>query len=400
MASLRKKPNSKNWVACFLDATGKPLQRSTGVADCGTPKVRAAAKKKAMDVARAYEIAARGDRTEARIRQTVSELFSRNSEHRLEWLRTDEFLRKQLERVRDRKDPNTYTRYKSVIEDFILSLGGAAKKPIGDVSPEDVERFVDVSFKTKLAGTIRNELKILSRMFGIAVRQGLALVNPVAAVDAPDEAGESKEPFTWQQVILIASACAETRWEKSDPIHTRLADWLTAVTVAAYTGLRLGDVSNLEWRHVDLEAKYIRIEPEKGKRRHRRRIHVPIHDSLHRRLLEISDENRHEGFVMKTLGDSRIGGRSGLSRQFLRIMEKAGVENPKLRDGLGKGRAFHKYGFHSFRHTFNSLLANAGVSQEIRMALVGHESERTNEIYTHLAEETLRPAVARLPGLS
>ena len=37
--------------------------------------------------------------------------------------------------------------------------------------------------------------------------------------------------------------------------------------------------------------------------------------------------------------------------------------------------------FHSLRHSFNSAMANAGVSQEIRMKLIGHVSAEMNKGY-------------------
>jgi integrase len=62
-------------------------------------------------------------------------------------------------------------------------------------------------------------------------------------------------------------------------------------------------------------------------------------------------------------------------------------------------RKFSKLSFHSLRHTFNSSLANAGVSQERRMKLTGHTSAEVNTGYTHHEVETLRDEVNKLPRL-
>jgi len=51
------------------------------------------------------------------------------------------------------------------------------------------------------------------------------------------------------------------------------------------------------------------------------------------------------------------------------------------------------------RHSFNSAMANAGVSQEIRQQLTGHASSETNKIYTHHEIATLRAAVEKLPDV-
>jgi integrase len=63
------------------------------------------------------------------------------------------------------------------------------------------------------------------------------------------------------------------------------------------------------------------------------------------------------------------------------------------------GRSVSALSFHSLRHSFNSALANAGVSQELRQKLTGHASADMNTVYTHHDLETIRTAVQTLPRL-
>jgi site-specific recombinase XerD len=63
-----------------------------------------------------------------------------------------------------------------------------------------------------------------------------------------------------------------------------------------------------------------------------------------------------------------------------------------------KGRTVNSLSFHSLRHSFNSAMANAGVSQELRMKLTGHADTATNTGYTHHQLEPLRKAVESIPG--
>ena len=98
--------------------------------------------------------------------------------------------------------------------------------------------------------------------------------------------------------------------------------------------------------------------------------------------------------MFPTLAGKSGGGKSGLSSMFRRIMERAGVEGRILRERNGEGRSQSSLSFHSLRHSFNSALANAGVSQEIRQKLTGHASASMNEIYTHRELDPLRKAVA------
>ena len=77
-------------------------------------------------------------------------------------------------------------------------------------------------------------------------------------------------------------------------------------------------------------------------------------------------------------------------------MERAGIERRVTREGL-RSRAASR--FHSLRHSFNSAMANAGVSQEIRQKLTGHASAEMNKLYTHHELEPLRAAIAMLPSV-
>ena len=66
----------------------------------------------------------------------------------------------------------------------------------------------------------------------------------------------------------------------------------------------------------------------------------------------------------------------------------------------GKGkRKFSRRTFHSLRHSFSSALANAGISEEVRMRLTGHSSRDIHAHYTHLNIEPLKNAITMLPKL-
>jgi integrase len=99
----------------------------------------------------------------------------------------------------------------------------------------------------------------------------------------------------------------------------------------------------------------------------------------------------------------KSGGANGASSRFNRIMEKAGVDRVELRpkqntdpDKQSKGRRICGKSFHSLRHTAVSALANAGIPEDVRMLLVGHENVDVNRRYTKQDVETLRQAQAKL----
>ena len=53
--------------------------------------------------------------------------------------------------------------------------------------------------------------------------------------------------------------------------------------------------------------------------------------------------------------------------------------------------------FHDLSHTFNTRLMEAGVMQEVRMALMGHSSgQSVHSTYTHVELPVKRDAIAKL----
>jgi site-specific recombinase XerD len=86
---------------------------------------------------------------------------------------------------------------------------------------------------------------------------------------------------------------------------------------------------------------------------------------------------------------------------FKRVMARAGIKDEVSRARAGKeGRSVLLLSFHSLRHSFNSAMANAGVSPEVRKLLTGHASTEMNKVYTHVELETVRRAVESISRLS
>ena len=90
---------------------------------------------------------------------------------------------------------------------------------------------------------------------------------------------------------------------------------------------------------------------------------------------------------------------SPLSKQFGELMERAKIEHTTIREKSGAGRSVSALSFHSLRHSFSSILANAGVSEELRMTIVGHSSRVMHQKYSHHELQRMRDAISVLPTL-
>src|SRR5262249_35246285 len=162
-----------------------------------------------------------------------------------------------------------------------------------------------------------------------------------------------------------------------------------------YTGLRLRDVTELQWESIDAGLTKIDLVPRKTRRKKKNRKVVLLIHPVFAQWLANQTRGIGKAPVFPTLAGKSGGGKSGVSMAFKRIMERAGIQGRMLRERNGEGRSQSSLSFHSLRHSFNSALANADVSQEIRQKLTGHASAAMNEIYTHRELEPLRQAVAK-----
>jgi integrase len=98
---------------------------------------------------------------------------------------------------------------------------------------------------------------------------------------------------------------------------------------------------------------------------------VPMRARLIKHLHHVSATNADGPLCPKLVGKTS-GGKHGLSAGFVSIVKRAGLDPMVVK--AKKTRSFIKRTFHSLRHSFSSALANAGVSEEIRMKLTGHRS--------------------------
>ncbi|MSU50393.1 MAG: site-specific integrase [Opitutus sp.] len=397
MASLRKFKASRFWFAVYRDATGNQCNRSTKIPTAGEGANVRARGKDAADklrlaevIAKTYEDMERGHPTEQHVQKVLLDIFAKVNKRRMEPAVTEKFFRAWLGRVKTRRGAGrTLVRYERVVERFLDSLATRRSAQLNDIVPDDVQAFVDGLAATgKAPATVRIEHKIVGSVFSDALKQGRISSNPAAAVGVPLLAGESRKPFEWPQVLAILRAAE--------------GEWKTAVMLGVFTGARLGDCVGMTWNNVNFADRVIRFRPSKTKA-NAKEITVPLHPDLETHLLALpmpDGANAGKMPLSPTLASEGIGGRSGLSRKFKELLDAAGIENEVAREGKGEGRDFSAYSFHSLRHTFNSVLMNHGVSQELRMKLSGHASKEMNSRYSHAEIETLRAAVAKLPGVS
>ena len=116
-------------------------------------------------------------------------------------------------------------------------------------------------------------------------------------------------------------------------VKTADGDWRGLVLFGFFTGLRLSDAANLTWDSIDLEKRLLRLRTRKTGIY----VTIPLHSDL---LTWLARRPRGIGKapLFPTLHGQSGAGKSGLSSQFKRIMEKARIGGRILRAATGEGR--------------------------------------------------------------
>jgi integrase len=379
MPSIHKdsQNRSPHWIAAFRGSDGKRKQKSTGTSN------RADALRLAVEWERLSKDG-RGKRlVAAQARKVISEITEQATGEPLHYKSAQEYFQEWLRNNEGATSKATFAKYQQVGRDFLKSLGARADFPLNAIGAADVTTYRDKLMRKGLsAASVVNLLKVLSVAFDAAHREGIIPVNPVKAVKRPSDGDKGeREAFTMEQLQALLRAAE--------------GDWRGCILFGFHTGLRLKDITNLKWENIDLEERTYSVRTAKTKRVHKAGLHSDVEGWLGSRIRGLP-----QAFVFPELAGKRGGGESGLSKQFKRLMEKAGIKGRLMRKAKGaEGRNLSSLSFHSLRHTCATMQAALGVPEELRMVHLGHSTKAAHRIYTHREVEQLRQIADTVPSV-
>jgi integrase len=237
--------------------------------------------------------------------------------------------------------------------------------------------------------TLAKHLRQLSVFFEAARRRGLIAENPVRRLDAsakPRPRRKRPSYFTDGELARL--------WPE---LAARPA-YLSALKLAATTGMRFGEIAGLRLSDVSLSAREIELERqftggeevETPKDREPRTIDlVPAAVEVLEEWLELRGP-----FEAGLLFEREIGGHlaNEEARDLLyAAMKRAGIERIGERGG--------KRDVHSFRHTFARIALEHGAELTWVQKQLGHSSiTLTRDTYGHWSRKAEKVAAERLAG--
>lgn len=255
---------------------------------------------------------------------------------------------------------------------------------VGRFSPEGVELQPGAVSKK----TAWNILTLLGSMLREAKKQGW-----LATVPHIERPKLDQQDFVWidlDQVARLIEAAQE------DLAHPQLP---VIIAVAAYTGLRVGEILGLRWHDIDFGARRIAVRRSFGddsetrdtSTKNRALRHVPILGYL-LPILQGWEERRSEApWVFPTeTGTPRGADDRHTKEHFHAALVAADITAESVKGGRknqGRKRPRRAFTFHDLRHSFASNWMQGGGDIFTLSKTLGHGSVTVTMRYAHLSPD-------------
>ena len=257
------------------------------------------------------------------------------------------------------------------------TLGG---KPLLEIKPQDVERLLVDLRKRRSASTVNQVRTALSKVFSIAMRLDLVILNPVARTQKARRSEFDSTPvclpLSKEEIRLLLAAANGTPME-------------AIINLFQATGMRRGELVGLRWGDIDFEQQTFSIErtlhreaitqpdgsrvskvvvapPKTASSRRVNQLTEPVVDIPRRHQMEQEIARQAAGGAWREedyVFTNHLGGpldESKLTKSFSRFLKRSGLRHIRI---------------HDLRHTFATVLIEedgrqlASVSQAL-----GHSS--------------------------
>lgn len=280
-------------------------------------------------------------------------------------------LERYLKEVTPTKKASTQKAEKQRAKKLLEQLG---QYSLASLSAEHIAKFRDDRLEEgKSASTVRLELALLGHLYTIAIKEwGLGLVsNPVTNIRRPAPSQGRDRRLTHGEEHRLLEACES----HSNPMLA----WI--VKLALYTGMRHGEIVNLERSQIKLERRSVHLTDTKNNSSRT----VPLSNKA---VAVLREALNHPIRPIDT--DLVFFGEPGKDKK-----RRPYVTNRVWRMALERAD-IKELRFHDLRHEATSRFVEAGLSDQEVSSITGHKSMQMLKRYTHLRTENLSEKIALL----
>lgn len=284
------------------------------------------------------------------------------------YFRDNEVPKSNTGRPKGRK---SIIRYKAIFNNFINFCKENKCKSYAQITDEIAKKFIDELIQPPLsrsASTISKHRQMMSLFWRWSIDRNHCQYNPWIKIPNPKREKKIPRFFSSEELKQIFT-------EAKGP-YKNIFKFLYL------TGLRIGELGNLEWFDYVESEKFINIRVMEGNKTKREEI-VPLNESA---IVIINEQ-----FSRRNTHDSN-------KYVFVNI-HGLKLDNANIYNALKvvtKKRNITGSSPHTFRHTCASHLAIKGVSLYVIKDILRHASIRETEIYAHLSKDATRTAIALL----
>ncbi|NLK53066.1 MAG: site-specific integrase [Syntrophomonadaceae bacterium] len=311
-----------------------------------------------------------------------------------------EYLRKWLKTYAANKAPSTYNGYKRIVEAHIIPQLGRVQ--LSKLQPMQIQEYYTNRLREGRrdgkgglsAASVQRHHALLRQALHHAVKWGFLSRNPADLTEPPTPEQPEIFPLEPDQLDEVLELAQGKRDEY-------------LYIVAAYTGMREGELLALTWNNVDLtgDDPVCRVRQTVGyisgqgfvfrpTAKHKKgRREIPLMDITvtalkqqkkmlaQEMLINAKTYNRENNLVFpNSVGEPMDP--SGLGRRFKTIAREAGF--PEVR-------------FHDLRHTHATMLLKQGIHPKIVQERLGHQTIGiTMDTYTHVIKGMQKEAVEKM----
>lgn len=282
----------------------------------------------------------------------------------------DEFLR-QNEAER-RLSAHSLRGYRQDLSEFLNYIRTQDVEETGQLHLPILRGFLAGLHKKNKKSTVARKLAALRSCFGYAQKKGWILENPFLRIRTP-KVEKTIPPFLSEKEVnlLLQEPVIDSWLELRDQAFLELF---------YASGLRLMELTGLDWSSLDLSLGLLRVMGKGGKERVVPMGRKAIQSlTTYRRALEQAEQRSefkitdHQSVFLNRFG-KRVSDRT-VARRLKKRVEKENL-SPSISP-------------HSLRHSFATHLLNAGADLRIVQELLGHASLSTTQKYTHISMSRL-----------
>lgn len=323
-------------------------------------------------------------KTEQKRKEIMQQWEEKVSLNNYEDILFSDYLLNWLEETKYTISETTYSVYKAVIGSVICPYFSEKKIKLPDLKAYHIQDFY--SYKMRYdhvsANTIHHYHANINRALKYAVKTERILSNPAERVDLPRKKKHVADFFTADELKILLRGARGTELE-------------VVVLLAAWFGLRRGEILGLKWDSVDFNNHTITIKgtiartdkliyKETTKNNSSLRT-LPMTEEAYNYLLDLKKQQQQNE---KKLGKHYITKwrdfvcvqRNGdimkldyVSRNFPKLCEECGLRRIRL---------------HELRHSNISLLISAGANLKEIQEWAGHSTYATTaDIYAHIQSQ-------------